>query len=89
MGPRLKEMDESRRRIGGTKEMVWLNPTPMGDIAVVYLEGDDPVKANQMFAESKSPFDVWFKQQALVFSGIDYNQPIPELPELVMDYRAS
>lgn len=88
MGARRKEMDESRTSKHLNKEMLWINPTPMGDIAVVYLEGEDPVKANQMFAQSSSPFDVWFKQQALVFSGIDFNQPVPGLPELVFDYRA-
>ncbi len=89
MGPRRKEMDESRKSKELTKEMAWINPTPMGDILVVYLEGNDPVKANQMFAESKTPFDVWFKQQAQAFTGIDFNQPLPALPELVFEWHPS
>ena len=60
----------------------------MGDLLVVLLEGDDPVKGNREFAASKSPYDVWFKENAQRITGIDLNQPLPSIPELVFDLRA-
>ncbi len=77
-GPRSKDMGESRRSKGVTRETTWLQSTPMGDILLVYLEGDDVLKANREFAASKTPFDRWFKEMALEPTGIDYNQPLPE-----------
>lgn len=77
-GPRYKEMTESRKALGQTRETVWIQPTPMGDLLVVYLEGADSVRANQQFAASQSPFDLWFKQQAQNFTGVDFKQPLPE-----------
>jgi hypothetical protein len=77
-GPRSKEMTESRKAIGQTRETVWIQPTPMGDFLVVYLEGANSVRANKEFAASQRPFDLWFKQQAQSFTGVDFNQPLPE-----------
>ena len=76
-GPRRKEMDESRRPIGVTRETTWLQSTPMGDILLVYLEADDVAKANGEFAASQSPFDRWFKETALTATGVDFGQPLP------------
>src|SRR5947209_7176869 len=49
---RQSEMAESRRAQGLTREEVFLNQTPAGDMVVVYLEGADPVEANRRFAAS-------------------------------------
>src|SRR5712692_5722819 len=49
---RREEMAESRLALGSTREEVFLNSTPMGDFAVVYIEGEDPVRANKEFAAS-------------------------------------
>jgi hypothetical protein len=85
---RIDEFANSRSSIPGnlTRESVWLMPTPMGDFLVALLEGDDPVAANKGFAESKEPFDVWFKERALDITGVDYNQPLPPIDELY-DWR--
>lgn len=40
--PRRSEYEESRRRMGITKEMAWVQYTPMGDLAVI-SRADDPV----------------------------------------------
>jgi hypothetical protein len=77
-GPRYQQMTDSRKALGQTRETVWIQPTPMGDFLVVYLEGADPVRANQALAASQNLFDLWFKQQAQGFTGIDFNQPLPE-----------
>jgi hypothetical protein len=85
---RRKELEQSRFTKKLTRESGWLNQTPMGDIIVVLLEGDDPVQGNREFAASKSPYDLWFKEQASRVTGIDFNQPLPSIPELVFDFRA-
>lgn len=84
---RRKELEQSRVAKKLTREAGWLNPTPMGDFVVVLLEGDDPVKGNREFAASKSAYDVWFKENAQRITGIDFNQPLPSIPELVFDFR--
>ena len=83
-----KELEQSRLAKKLTRESGWLNPTPAGDLLVVLLEGDDPVKGNREFAASKTPYDVWFKEKAQGITGIDFNQPLPAVPELVFDFRA-
>ena len=76
-GPRQKEMADSRLAKGVTRESTWLQSSPMGDILLVYLEGEDIVQANREFATSRSPFDVWMKQELKTATGLDYNEPIP------------
>ena len=77
-GPRYGEMTASRKAIRQTRESVWIQATPMGDFIVAYLEGEDSIRANREFAASQSPYDVWFKQQAGSFTGIDFAQPLPD-----------
>ncbi len=84
---RMDELDAARRPLGITRETVWIQPTPMGDFLVVLLEGSNVASANASFAASSSPFDTWFKERVLGFTGIDFGQPIPVLPEIVVDYR--
>ncbi len=88
MGPRASEMDASRRPIGATRETVWVAQTPMGDMGIVLIEGENVADANRRFAASTEPFDVWFKETILDLSGVDFSQPIPEMSEVLYDYRA-
>jgi hypothetical protein len=83
------EFAQSRRPLGVNVELVTLNQTPMGDFAAVYIEGNDPVEANRLFAASRTPYDVWFKEsiKALFPPEIDFNQPLPPI-EQVFDYVA-
>jgi hypothetical protein len=52
-------------------------PEVGGDVMIVMVEGEDPVKANQGFAESERPYDVWFKSKLGQIVGIDFNRPAP------------
>lgn len=51
---------------------------------VVYLEGEDPIRSNCLFAESDRPFDQWFKQRCkdIFPAEIDFNQPVPSNEEI-------
>ncbi len=76
-GSRKSQHAESRRRLGIRNERAWLQQTPHGDFAVVYLEGDNPAQMMQGIAQSNDPFDQWFKQQVQEIHGLDMSQPMP------------
>jgi hypothetical protein len=82
-GPRRQEMEQSLRAHGATREEWYLQTTPQGGLVIVYVEADDPTRLFQQWAQSTAPFDTWFKQQAGEISGMDFNQPLSDLPEQV------
>lgn len=71
----------SRQKLGNVRETVILNQTPMGDMVVVYVEGDDPPESNRRFAASTEPFDVWFKAECrkIFPEYIDFDVPLPPI----------
>jgi hypothetical protein len=70
----------------GTREAVWIQQTPGGDMAVVYLEADDLQAAFAGLGSSQDPFDSWFRGVVSDVHGIDLTQGFPP-PEQVLDYR--
>jgi hypothetical protein len=88
LGPRRSEYEESRRRMGITKEMAWVQQTPMGEIALVYWEVEDPQRALQEMAESQDQFDAWFRQFIQNVHGVDIAGDQPPSSELVFDWQA-
>src|SRR5215210_507248 len=40
-GPLREAYEESRRNLGISREMAWLQPTAVGDMMIVYWESDD------------------------------------------------
>lgn len=89
-GPRHSEYEASRKRLGLTREVAYLQHTPQGDLAVVYAEAQDIPTVFAGFATSQEPFDVWFREQALEIHGVDLSQPpAGPLPEAIVDWRAS
>jgi len=87
MGPRQNEAAASFRRLAVTRETWHLQSTPMGDMVIVVMEAEDPAEAFKQWAASNDPFDRWFKQQAGAITGLDFNQPIPALPEQVYEWQ--
>jgi hypothetical protein len=77
----------SRARAGITRECVWIQSTPAGDMAVVLLEGDDIGAAMETFATSQESFDVWFREVLQDVHGIDLADGFPP-PDQVIDYHA-
>lgn len=88
LGPRRNEYEESRRQMGVTKEMAWVQPTPMGEIVLVYWEVEDPQRALQRMAESQDQFDTWFRQFMQSVHGVDIAGGQPPSSELVFDWQA-
>jgi hypothetical protein len=86
-GPRRTEAAASFRRIGVTHEAWYLQSTPRGDMIIVWMDAADPAAAFQKWGASQDPFDRWFKQTAGAICGIDFNQPMPALPQQIMDWQ--
>jgi hypothetical protein len=87
-GERRATYEASRARHGITREAVWIQPTPMGDLAVVYLEAADLQGALAGLASSQDPFDVWFREQIRDVHGINLEDGFPP-PEQVLDFHAA
>jgi len=88
-GARLSEFQASRKRLGITGEASFLQQTPQGDMAILYIEAAVIAQALQGLATSQEPFDVLFRQQTQEFFGFDLAQPPSGPPsERVFDWRA-
>jgi hypothetical protein len=85
-GERRADHAASRRRHGITRESVWIQATPGGDMAVILLEARDLGAALGGIATSSEPFDVWFREHVADVHGIDLAGGVP-LPEQVLDFR--
>jgi hypothetical protein len=84
-GPRRAEFVESRRR-AGVHERTFLQPTPMGDLVIVTLEGDDPGHAFGQMVNAGDAFTTWFAERAKAIHGVDLTAPMTGSPsELLVD----
>jgi hypothetical protein len=84
-GERRAAYEDARRRAGITRESVWIQTTPAGDLAVVYVEADDLDAAFGVMGGSVAPFDQWFRQHVRAVHGVSLAHGVP-VPELLLDY---
>ena len=85
-GERREEHTRSRRAHGITREAVWIQSTPAGDVAVVLIESPDLAHALLGLATSQEPFDVWFREHLMTVHGIDLAAGMA-LPEQVLNFQ--
>ena len=83
-GERQAAYEDSRRRAGITKEAVWIQATPAGDLAVVYLQADDLGAAFKLLGSSDEPFDRWFRDHIRDVHGISLEDGFPP-PEQILN----
>jgi hypothetical protein len=84
-GPRRAEFEASRRALG-VHERTYLQPTPMGDLVIVTLEGDDPATAFQTFANSTDEFARWFLASVKELHGFELKDVMKgPMPTQVID----
>jgi len=69
-GPRHEEFVASRQR-AGVHERTFLQSTPMGDLVIVTLEGDDPERSFGEMMSATDAFTTWFLEQAQAIHGLD------------------
>jgi hypothetical protein len=84
-GPRKKDYQASRKKMGIKHERVWLQQTPMGDFVLVSFEGKDTSKVMDKFLKSKDPFDKWFAQNIKEIHGIEVSSNPASVNELYLD----
>jgi predicted ester cyclase len=70
-GPRRREYEASRRRLGITGEVLRIDPRPDQDHVIVHFESADPERTRKRWTESKNPFDQWLRAQLLDIHGED------------------
>ena len=85
MNERKAEYIESQQTV--TKESWFLQPTPMGDLCIVYFVSVDPGVVFKGLAESQEPFDVWFRSQVLDCTGFDLTQLPSGLPPRIFNWE--
>ena len=83
MGPRKAEYLASRKQ-AGVRERTFLQKTPMGDLIVMTLEGDDPAGAMQRISSQTTEFMAWFLAQVKSIHGVDMNAPPPGPPPVLV-----
>jgi hypothetical protein len=86
-GDRSADHRASRERAGITREAVWIQSTPDGDVAVAVIESPDIETAMGAPATSDDPFDVWFRGHIMDVHGMAITEESAP-PEQVLDYRA-
>lgn len=75
----------SRKKMN-VHERTFLQHSPMGDMVIVTLEGDDPESAFKNFGTAKDAFTDFFVAGVKNAHGIDVRQPPSgALPELILD----
>ena len=78
-GPRKAAMDALQQQAGVTRQVASLQQTPMGDFAVVMIEGDDPSAFMKAMAQATDEFGKWFKGQVQDIHGMDLEGPPPSI----------
>jgi hypothetical protein len=74
------------RRAAGVHERTFLQSTPMGDLVIVTLEGDDPGHAFGKMMSADDAFTTWFIERAQAIHGVDLAlRPTAAPSELVVD----
>lgn len=88
MGGHHEAFKKSRQEMG-VRERTFLQKTPMGDMVIVTLEGDNPQEAMKKFGQGDDEFTKWFVEKVKEVHGMDLTQPLPgELPVMVADSEA-
>ncbi len=86
-GKYAKEFVTSEKKQKISREMWFIQTTPMGDFLIDYLEAANPEKAFMTFVKSKDKYDVWMKGQMKKITGIDMNNPADgPLPEMMLNF---
>lgn len=88
LGARKADFDALQARSNITRETWAMQETPMGNVMVVWFEGDVE-KAFQDLAVDNSEFVTWFRGQVKDVTGFDLAAP-PEgpLPDVIVDWHS-
>jgi hypothetical protein len=87
LGPRRSEYEAFSRKLGLGTQRTYLQHTPQGDQAIIYLEGHDLQRTFLELQTSQDPFAVWVRQRTQdLFDGVDLTQTdLGSLSQYVFD----
>jgi hypothetical protein len=83
-GSRRQEYDGILRRMGITKQEVWLAQTRQADLVHLHLHVEQCEQMVTALLESAHPFDCWLRRQLLDLHGLDLKQLATSAPELIL-----
>ena len=86
----LQKRNEEHRKLHATveHESWFLQPTPKGDVVIVYLVSPDSTEVFAELAVSRQPFAIWFREQVLELSGLDFTILPPfSLPSRILHWE--
>jgi hypothetical protein len=91
-GPKVRETEAANQRLRIHKVGWFLQATPTGDLLLYYSEDENHdmngvAKTMALYAISKDPFDVWFKEKFKEVTGVDLNKPLPGPPPKELRFR--
>jgi hypothetical protein len=79
-------MDVVQKKAGVTRQVASLQQMPLGEFAVVMIEGDDPVAFMREMAQATDDLGKWFKGQVLENQGMDLEGAPPPPSEVYYQY---
>ena len=77
LGPRRSEYEAFSRQLGLKTQRAYLQHTPQGDQAIIYLEGDDLERTFHELQTAQDPFTVLVRQRVQDLFGVDLTQTNP------------
>ncbi len=84
------EYEESRQHLGITREITWFTQTAQGEMAIVYIEADQPDQVLSTLVESDLPCDDWLRQKLVELHGFEVaKRPRGLACELIFSWQAS
>jgi hypothetical protein len=78
-GPRKTDFDASRAK-AHVREQTYLQATPMGDLVIVTLQGENPSHAFGEMMATNDEFTNWFVKEAGAIHGMDLRAPMTAPP---------
>ena len=79
-----EEYAASRAAMGVHQGRIWIHETATPATVIVLMETDSPESTLHTLATSQLPFDCWYRQEILAFSGCDLADEGYKLtPELI------
>ena len=72
----------SNQRVGMNREVWFLSSGPSGDQLIGYAEMANFEQVISEVASSQDEFDIWYKRRLAEVTGIDMNDPSPDLEPL-------
>ena len=77
VGPRRREYEAFSRKLGLKTQRAYLQHTPQGDQAIIYMEGNDLRRTFHELQMSQDPFALRLRQRTQDLFGVDLTQTEP------------